>query len=89
MIAVLNRDPKTIAEIIAFIAEHQDDQNALGPNKPMTSGHIRKMYGLSHDEWETIMTLALPAMKWNTKYRSIKMKKKEEAKKEAKNEPAA
>ena len=79
MIAVLDRDPKTIAEIISFIAEHQDDQNALGPNKPMTSGYIRKKYGLTREEWETIMTLALPAMKWNTKYRSMKLKQQEEA----------
>ena len=80
MIAVLDRDPKTIiktiAEIFSFIAEHQN-------------GYIRKKYGLTHEELETLMTLALPAMKWSTKYPSMKVKQKEEAKKEANNEPAA
>ena len=78
MIAVLDRDPQKIAEIIDYIAVNQDGSpnTSESYNKKIITGKdIQKRFGLTREEYETLLILAMPAMCWRTKARAIAMKK--------------
>ena len=71
-LAVLGRDPEEIKQIIDFITENQDNCRGSNDKKWISSGAIRKRFGLKRDEYETICVMAMPAMKWNGKCRGMR-----------------
>lgn len=71
-LAVLGRDPEEIRRIIDYITENQDNCRGSNDKKWISSGAIRKRFGLKRDEYETICVMAMPAMKWNGKCRGMR-----------------
>lgn len=71
-LAVLGRDPEEIKQIIDFITENQDNCRGSNDKKWISSGAIRKRFGLERDEYETICVMAMPAMKWNGRCRGMR-----------------
>lgn len=71
-LAVLGRDPEEIRRIIDYITEYQDNCRGSNDKKWISSGAIRKRFGLKRDEYETICVMAMPAMKWNGRCRGMR-----------------